>query len=145
MTIGAVIDKGVAIAIDAASAVATTISQAAHAAYDVISRIPPQHQGVAALVAAGSITVTLVTLYLWPRQADAPARETVDAAGVRRLARQGMSTADIARRTGLSHDAVATIIRAGTLTRSNAIIQDRKTRPSAARSAGWLKLPGRRK
>ncbi len=145
MTVGAIIDRGVALATDAASAIGATISQAAHAAYDAVSRIPPQHQGVAALVAAASITVTLVTLYFWPREAEVPTRETMDAAAVRRLARQGSSTADIARRTGLSHDAVATIVRAGTLTRSNAIIPARKTRPTAARSAGWLRLAGLRK
>jgi hypothetical protein len=113
-------------------------------AVDFVSRVPEHEQAIVAFVAAGSITVTLITLWFWPRDVES-AREPMDAAGIRRLARQGVSTSEIARRSGLSHDAVATIIRAGTLTRSNAIIPERKTRPTSARSAGWLKLTPIRK
>jgi hypothetical protein len=145
VSVASAIDWSIGAAADAANAVAEVSSRVVHGAHDLVSRIPEQQQGIAALVAAASITVTLVTLYLWPRDVEQPMRETMDAAAIRRLARQGASIADIARRTGMSHDAVATIIRAASLTRSNPIVSDRKTRPAPARSAGWLKLAGLRK
>jgi len=95
-----------------------------HTVADFARSAPSNVWAMCAFVAAGSIMVTIVTMYLWPRvQAEeAPAREMVDAVGVRRMARGGMPPADIARRTGLSHDAVATILRANR----------RQSRPSAA-------------
>jgi hypothetical protein len=145
MNLATIVDRAFTLVADVGSSVAATAAHLFQAGHDVVSRVPEQHQAIAALVAAASIMVTLVTMYLWPSDSVQPTRDTMDAAGVRRMARQGLTTAEIARRTGLAHDAVATIIRAGTLTRSNAIVAERKSRPSAARSAGWLRLTGLRK
>ena len=95
---------------------------------------PTNVWAMCAFVAAASIMVTLVTLLLWPiDECDAtPARERVDASGVRMMATSGISTADIARRTGLSHDAVATILRASALARGDRNAPRRKSRPTAA-------------
>ena len=95
-----------------------------HTVMEFARTAPSNVWAMCAFVAAGSILVTVVTMYLWPRQMpeEAPVRETVDAVGVRRMARGGMSAADIARRTGMSHDAVATILRANR----------RQSRPTAA-------------
>ena len=145
MTFAALVDRTMKVISELASDAATWVASVAQAGYDLLMRVPEHQRAVAALVAAASITVTLITLLVWPRGEAEPVRETMDAAGVRRMARRGMSTAEIARQTGMSHDAVATIIRAGTLTRSNAVIAERQSRPTSARSAGWLKLASLRK
>jgi hypothetical protein len=105
-----------------------------HAVADFARTAPTNVWAMCAFVAAGSILVTVVTMYLWPTVAPetAPVRETMDASGVRRLARGGLGVPDIARRTGLSHDAVATILRASTLPRGEHTAATRKTRPTAA-------------
>jgi hypothetical protein len=98
-----------------------------HTVAEFARSAPSNVWAMCAFVAAASIMVTVVPMYLWPSVVpeEAPQRETVDAVGVRRMARGGMSAPDIARRTGLSHDAVATILRAKDLPR-------RKSHPSAA-------------
>ena len=98
-----------------------------HTVADFARSAPSNVWAMCAFVAAGSIMVTIVTYYLWPTQAAeaAPVRESMDASGVRRLAHGGATVPEIARRTGLSHDAVATILRASAL-------PGRKSRPSAA-------------
>lgn len=98
-----------------------------HTVADFARTAPENVWAMCAFVAAGSILVTIVTMYLWPsvKPEEMPVRETVDAVGVRRMARGGMGGAEIARRTGLSHDAVATILRAKDLPR-------RKSRPGTA-------------
>jgi hypothetical protein len=98
-----------------------------HTVAEFARTAPSNVWAMCAFVAAAAIMVTLVTMCLWPTVTleEAPVRETVDAVGVRRMARGGIGAADIARRTGLSHDAVATILRAKDLPR-------RKSSPSAA-------------
>lgn len=95
-----------------------------HTVAEFARSAPSNVWAMCAFVAAGTMLVTIVTMYLWPRDMpeEAPQRETVDSAGVRRLARGGMPAGDIARRTGLSHDAVATILRG----------KGRQSRPTAA-------------
>lgn len=105
-----------------------------HTVADFARSAPTNVWALCALVAAASIMVTLVTLCLWP--ADKPnvaaKREPVKASGVRVMATNGVAPAEIARRTGLSHDAVATILRASALSRGDRSIPRRKSRPSAA-------------
>ena len=98
-----------------------------HTVADFARTAPANVWAMCAFVAAGSILVTIVTMYLGPsvKPEEVPVRETVDAVGVRRMARGGMGGAEIAQRTGLSHDAVATILRAKDL-------PGRKSRPTAA-------------
>jgi hypothetical protein len=104
-----------------------------HAIADFVRSTPSNAWAMCAFVAAASIMVTLVTAYLWPRETpSAPVRETIDASGVRRMAQRGVATPDIARRTGLSHDAVATILRAGATRRTDHPGATRKSRPTAA-------------
>jgi len=60
--------------------------------------LPNNPWSMAAFAAAASIMVTLVTVYLWPNgETAAPTREATTAAGVQRLARQGVDASDIAR------------------------------------------------
>jgi hypothetical protein len=88
---------------------------------------------MAAFAAAASIMVTLVTVYLWPNgETTAPARDATSAGGVRRMAQQGMDVPEIARRTGMSQDAVATILRAKALGRGEPAAVTRKSQPGAA-------------
>ena len=104
-----------------------------HSIAEFVRSMPSNAWALCAFVAAASIMVTLVTAYLWPREAsDAPVRSRVDASGVRIMATDGVPTAEIARRTGLSHDAVATILRAGALSRGDRFVPRRKSRPAAA-------------
>ena len=105
-----------------------------HAVAEFARTAPSNVWAMCAFVAAGSILVTVVTMYLWPSETSdaAPVREGTDAAGVRLMARSGLGVADIARRTGLSHDAVATILRTSTLQRGERATPTRKTRPTAA-------------
>jgi lambda repressor-like predicted transcriptional regulator len=104
-----------------------------HSISEFIRSTPNDAWAMCAFVAAASIMVTVVTAYLWPRDVpSAPVRETVDATGVRRLAKRGAQVPDIARRTGLSHDAVATILRASTLRRGELTAPMRKSRPTTA-------------
>jgi hypothetical protein len=104
-----------------------------HAVAEFVRSMPSNAWALSAFVAAASIMVTLVTTYLWPRQSsDAPVRTRVDASGVRIMATDGVPIAEIARRTGLSHDAVATILRAGALSRGDRFVPRRKSRPTAA-------------
>ena len=104
-----------------------------HSASDFARDMPSNPWSMAAFAAAASIMVTLVTVYLWPNgETAAPARETTSAGGVRRMAEQGMSASEIARRTGMSQDAVATILRAKALGRGEPAATTRKSRPSAA-------------
>ena len=145
MTFAMFVDRTMNTITDFVSDAAAWVATVVQSGYDLVMRVPEHQRAVVALVAAASITVTLITMLVWPRGEAEPVREPMDAAGVRRMARRGMSTAEIARQTGMSHDAVATIIRAGTLTRSNAVIAERQSRPTSARSAGWLKLASLRK
>ena len=104
-----------------------------HAVGDFVARAPSNVWAMCALSAAASIMVTLVTMNLWPKHRDAaPEREPTGAMGVRQLAHRGHDTSEIARRTGLSRDAVATILRVSELSRGEATAPMRKTRPSAA-------------
>lgn len=113
--------------------VTRSVATFAHAVVDFARTAPSNVWAMCAFAAAASIMVTLVTLLLWPNDAElAPERDATDATGVRRLARRGHSVADIARRTGLSQDAVATILRAATLPRGMRAVSERKSRPTAA-------------
>jgi hypothetical protein len=104
-----------------------------HSASEIARDMPNNPWSMAAFAAAASIMVTLVTVYLWPNgEAAAPARDATNAEGVRRMAQQGMDAAEIARRTGMSQDAVATILRAKALGRGEPAAATRKSRPSAA-------------
>jgi len=115
-----------------------TVAKAAagflHAFIDYAMQAPSNVWAMCAFAAATSILVTLVTLMLWPKHQEpmAPVREATDATGVRQLRDQGFDTTDIARRTGMSHDAVATILRARTLQRGERLSPTRKTHPTAA-------------
>jgi hypothetical protein len=112
---------------------ATAVPAFLHSVADFMRSAPSNMWAMCAFAAAGSIMVTLVTLCLWPNAVDvAPEREATDASGVCRMARHGSSVAEIARRTGLSHDAVATILRASKLPRGERTAPTRKTRPTAA-------------
>ena len=94
-----------------------------HTVGDFAASAPSNVWAMCAFSAAASIMVTLVTLYLWPKYEEvAPEREPTGATGVRQLASRGHGPSEIARRTGLSHDAVVTILRT----------TERKSRPSAA-------------
>ena len=103
---------------------------------DFAASAPSNVWALCAFTAAASIMVTLVTFYLWPKQdspaTPAPEREPSGANGVWQLASRGLGAQDIARRTGMSHDAVATILRGRTHSRSVPAIQSGKKRPSAA-------------
>ena len=100
---------------------------------DFASNAPSNMWAMCAFSAAASIMVTLVTLYLWPKHEDAaPEREPTGTLGVRELARRGHDASEIARKTGLSRDAVATILRASELSRGERTAPMRKSRPSAA-------------
>ena len=100
---------------------------------DFAATAPSNVWAMCAFSAAASIMVTLVTLYLWPKHEDvAPEREATGAVGVRQLARRGHGAPEIARKTGLSHDAVVTILRASELPRGERTAPMRKSRPSAA-------------
>ncbi len=114
-----------------AATVGKSVSQALHSTGAHLIGLPVDQRAVAALAAAASIFVTLVTLYFWPRDVEPP-RETSGASEVRQLAERGLPASDIARRTGLSHDAVATIIRARELAGGARTASTRKSRPSAA-------------
>ena len=104
-----------------------------HAIADFVRSMPSNAWALCAFVAAASIMVTLVTAYLWPRESVGTAiRNRVDASGVRIMATDGVPIAEIAQRTGLSHDAVATILRAGALSRGDRFVPRRKSRPTAA-------------
>jgi hypothetical protein len=105
-----------------------------HALVDYAVQAPSNVWAMCAFAAATSILVTLVTLILWPKhdKPPAPVREATDATGVRQLRDQGLDTKEIARRTGMSHDAVATILRARTLARGGHGASMRKTHPTAA-------------
>lgn len=104
-----------------------------HSLAEFARSAPSNVWAMCAFVAAASIMVTLVTLFLWPTEVEeAPERESTDATGVRRMARRGFSVAEIARHTGLSQDAVATILRAATLPRGMPAVSERKSRPTAA-------------
>ena len=100
---------------------------------DFAQSAPSNVWAMCAFSAAASIVVTLVTLYLWPSAKEvAPEREPTGAMGVRQLARRGHGAPEIARKTGLSHDAVVTILRASELPRGERTAPMRKSRPSAA-------------
>jgi hypothetical protein len=103
------------------------------ALFDFAQTAPTNLWAMCAFTAAASIMVTLVTFYLWPKvEPAAPAvaveRELSGANGVWKLASRGLGAPDIARRTGMSHDAVATILRA----RPARTASGRKSRPTAA-------------
>ena len=104
-----------------------------HSASLLAQDLPNNPWSMAAFAAAASILVTLVTVYLWPSgETPAPARDATNAHGVQRLAQQGLDASDIARRTGMSKDAVATILRAKALGRGEPAAPGRKSQPSAA-------------
>ena len=105
-----------------------------HAVAEFVRSAPTNVWAMCAFAAAASIVVTLVTLLIWPAETTSriPAREPVTASGVRVMATNGVAPADIARRTGLSHDAVATILRASALSRGDRTVPRRKSRPTSA-------------
>jgi hypothetical protein len=104
-------------------AVAKAVPAFLHALGDFAASAPSNMWAMCAFSAAASIMVTLVTLYLWPKYEEAlPERAPTGAMGVRQLASRGHGASEIARKTGLSHDAVVTILRTS----------ERKSRPSAA-------------
>jgi hypothetical protein len=104
-----------------------------HSASEFVRNTPNDPWAMSAFAAAASIMVTLVTAHLWPRQTGpVAAREKTSAATVLQLAALGMDAAEIARRTGMSHDAVATILRATALRRGEGGTATRKSQPSAA-------------
>ena len=105
-----------------------------HTVADFVRSTPSNVWAMCAFVAAASVMVTLVTLFLWPAgtKARVPQREPVTASGVRVMATNGMAPSDIAQRTGLSHDAVATILRASALSRGDRTMPRRKSRPPSA-------------
>jgi hypothetical protein len=104
-----------------------------HSASLIARDLPNNPWSMAAFAAAASIMVTLVTVYLWPNgETAAPTRDATNAAGVQRLAHQGLDASDIARRTGMSKDAVTTILRAKALGRGEPAVPGRKSQPSAA-------------
>lgn len=116
---------------------AKTTTSFATSVVDFMQSAPTNVWAMCAFAAAASILVTLVTLYLWPKEvvpviAKAPEREPASAIGVWRLASKGVAASDIARRTGLSHDAVATILRARARPGTDRTASSRKSRPSAA-------------
>jgi hypothetical protein len=104
-----------------------------HSAAEIARDLPNNPWSMSAFAAAASIMVTLVTLVLWPNgETPAPARDTTSAGGVRLLAEQGIEMSAIAQRTGMSHDAVATILRTRALGRGEPAVATRKSQPSAA-------------
>jgi hypothetical protein len=104
-----------------------------HSIADFAASAPSNVWAMCAFTAAASIMVTLVTLVLWPKERSAkPDRETMDPCGVRQLAMDGMRVPEIARRTGLSHDAVATILRARSRPRGGDAASPRQSHPTAA-------------
>jgi hypothetical protein len=104
-----------------------------HAVGSFAQSAPTNVWALCAFVAAASILVTLVTVLLWPiDKATAPVRDRADASAVRMMATSGLSPADIARQTGLAHDAVATILRASALSRGDRTMPRRKSRPTSA-------------
>jgi len=104
-----------------------------HAIAEFVRSTPSNAWALSAFVAAASIMVTLVTAWLWPREEPPPPPRTrVDSSGVRIMATDGVPIPEIARRTGLSHDAVATILRAGAISRGARFAPRRKSRPTAA-------------
>jgi hypothetical protein len=106
---------------------------AVHSASEIARSLPNNPWSMSAFAAAAGIMVTLVTIYLWPNErATAPVREATTAGGVLQLFERGVATADIARRTGMSHDAVATIVRAGARAGDERGAVGRKSQPSAA-------------
>jgi hypothetical protein len=116
------------------SAVLHQVGGFLHAVAEFARSAPSNVWAMCAFVAAASIMVTLVTLFLWPGESKStvPLREPVTASGVRVMATNGVAPADIARRTGLSHDAVATILRASALSRGDRTMPRRKSRPTSA-------------
>ena len=111
----------------------TTLDHVIRSGSLIARDLPNNPWSMAAFAAAASIMVTLVTVYLWPNgETAAPVRDNTGAPGVRRLAQQGMDASEIARRTGMSRDAVATILRATALGRGEPAAPTRKSRPSAA-------------
>jgi len=104
-----------------------------HSASLIARDLPNNPWSMAAFAAAASIMVTLVTVYLWPNgETPAPVRDNTGAPGVHRLALQGVDASEIARRTGMSKDAVATILRTKALGRGEPAAPGRKSQPSAA-------------
>lgn len=133
MTLTPALDAVVTHIVQDTRAAARSLVGLTHAIGEFVRSIPTNAWAMCAFVAAASILVTVVTAYLWPREAPvAPVRDSVDAVGVRRLAQNGVPPAEIARRTGLSHDAVATILRAGTLSRGERTGRRRQSRPRTA-------------
>jgi hypothetical protein len=133
MNLTAMLDQIAKYAVVHGRAVIKAMPGVMHSISEFIRSAPNDAWAMCAFVAAASIMVTVVTAYLWPRDVpSAPVREILDATGVRRLAKRGAQVPDIARRTGLSHDAVATILRASTLPRGELTAPTRKSRPTAA-------------
>ena len=144
MNVSAVVDQLTTVA----SREAKDAGKFLDAVFEFAKSAPSSVWAMCAFTAAASIMVTLVTFYLWPKQDVSPtpaaergaARErsaigasgSTGANGVWRLASRGMGAPDIARRTGMSHDAVATILRARTQSRSVPAIRGGKSHPSAA-------------
>jgi hypothetical protein len=115
-------------------AVVKAVGGFVHAVVDYAAQAPSNVWAMCAFAAATSIVVTLVTLVLWPKheRTAAPVREATDPMGIRQLRAQGVNPQDIARRTGMSHDAVATILSGAALSRPARTSPTRKSHPTAA-------------
>jgi hypothetical protein len=121
------------VVLDQVASFAAQVPAFFRALLDFAQTAPTNVWAMCAFTAAASIMVTLVTFYLWPKveptaAASAPQRDLSGANGVWKLASRGLGAPDIARRTGMSHDAVATILRA----RPARTASGRKSRPTAA-------------
>jgi hypothetical protein len=128
-----IIDQVATFAANEWKAVAKAIPAFFHAIGDFAASAPSNVRAMCAFSAAASIMVTLVTLYLWPKYEEVvPERVPTGATGVRQLASRGHGAPEIARKTGLSHDAVVTILRASELQRGERSAPMRKSHPTAA-------------
>jgi hypothetical protein len=89
-----------------------------------------------ALTVLLTAAITSLVLFAWPgRRSDSRNPRPVGPERVRNLASRGMSADRIARRTGLAHDAVVTIMRAAAAAADEQSRSARKSRPGAARIA----------
>jgi len=104
----------------------TTLDHVVRSAPLIARDLPNNPWSLAAFAAAASIMVTLVTVYLWPNgDTPLPTRDATNAFGVQRLAQQGLDASEIAHRTGMARDAVATILRAKALGRGEPAAPER--------------------
>jgi hypothetical protein len=88
--------------------------------------------GIVTLITLGAEWLPQLLRSRRPRKGDTP---TPAPARVRTLAERGMTIGDIARRTGVSHDAVATIMRASMSMPAIPDPEARQSRPGSARTS----------